>query len=103
MQARVPGLMGKLFNLTELAFPLLSFLFSYSLFIEKLMVKNMCLGGTGWLPSVKHPALDSGLCHDLRVMGQASLAQVGRLLEDSFSPFLSAPPQLRLVLFLENQ
>lgn len=46
IQAYLPVLTGRLFNLTELDCPLLSFLFSYSLFIEDLMVKNMCLGAS---------------------------------------------------------
>lgn len=43
-QAQVPALMGRLFNLTELDFPLLSFISPYSVFLEDLMVKCMCLG-----------------------------------------------------------
>lgn len=43
-EAWVPALAGRLFNHTELDFPLLSFIFPYSVFMEDLMVKNMGLG-----------------------------------------------------------
>lgn len=36
--------MGTLFDLTKLDFPLLSFPSHYSLFIDSLIIKNMCLG-----------------------------------------------------------
>ena len=36
--------MGSLLDLTELGFLLQSFSFPYYLFVEDLMVKNMCLG-----------------------------------------------------------
>lgn len=41
-EAWIPALVGRLFNHTELTF--LSFIFPYSVLMEDLMVKNMCLG-----------------------------------------------------------